>query len=184
MKKSILIEKYNKVARPKMKEKFGYKNIMAIPRISKISINVGIGKFIKEKEAVDEIVEGLKAISGQKPVLTKAKKSIAGFKIRQGQEVGAAVTLRGVRMWQFMERLIFSALPRVRDFRGIDLKCFDNQGNICVVVKEQTVFPEIVPENVKNIFSLQINIINSGKTREEGIEIYRLLGFPLAFPEE
>ncbi|MFA5871457.1 MAG: 50S ribosomal protein L5 [Parcubacteria group bacterium] len=184
MKKSILMEKYDKEVLPKLKEKFGYKNVMAIPRISKISINIGVGKFLKEKEAVDEIVENLRTISGQKPVQTKAKKSIAGFKIRQGQEVGVAVTLRGIRMWQFMERLVFSALPRVRDFRGIDEKCFDNQGNICVVVKEHTVFPEIVPENVKNIFSLQINIVNSGKTKEEGTELYRLLGFPLALSEK
>lgn len=177
--KSILKEKYEKEVAPKFREKFGVKNVMAVPKITKVVINSGIGKYLKEKDAVDEIVENLTSISGQKPIRTKAKQSISGFKTRQGQEVGVAVTLRGLRMWHFLERLVYSAFPRVRDFQGIDEKNFDSQGNFNIPMKEQIVFPEISAENVKNIFSFQITIVNTAKSREEGIELFRLLGFPI-----
>jgi large subunit ribosomal protein L5 len=180
---SILQEKYNKEIVKVFREKFGAKNEMAVPKILKVVINSGIGKYIKEKEAVDEIVDGIRTISGQKPVLTKAKQSISGFKIRQGQEIGVVVTLRGARMWHFLERLVFSALPRVRDFRGIDPKNIDKQGNLNMAVKEHIVFPEIVPENVKNVFSLQITIVNTAKTEEEGLELFKMLGFPIKSEE-
>jgi large subunit ribosomal protein L5 len=176
---SILQKKYNKEIVKVFREKFGAKNDMAVPKILKVVINSGIGKYIKEKEAVDEIVEGIRTISGQKPVLAKAKQSISGFKIRQGQEIGVIVTLRGARMWHFLERLIFSALPRVRDFRGIDPKNIDKQGNLNMAVKEHIVFPEIVPENVKHVFGLQITIVNTAKTEEEGLELFKMLGFPI-----
>lgn len=176
---SFLKEKYHKEAIPKLKEKFGAKNVMAVPRILKVTVNSGIGKYLKEKEAVDEIFDGLKTICGQKPVFTKSKKSVSGFKVRQGQEIGIAVTLRGRRMWHFAERLVTAALPRVRDFRGIDPKNIDRNGNLNLAVKEQIVFPEIVPESVKTIFGFQINITTSAKTKEEGLELFKLLGFPI-----
>ncbi|MDD3487104.1 MAG: 50S ribosomal protein L5 [Candidatus Moranbacteria bacterium] len=175
---SFLKEKYNKEIVPALKEKFEIKNVMAVPKILKVSVNSGIGKYQKEKEAMDEIVKGITDISSQKPVFSKSKKSISGFKIREGQEVGVAVTLRGERMWHFLERLIGSALPRVRDFRGIDPKNVDRDGNLNMAVREHLVFPEIVPESVHNIFGFQVNVTTSAKTREEGLELFRLLGFP------
>ena len=176
---SFLKEKYEKSVKKELQKKFDLKNVMAVPKILKVSVNSGIGKYLKEKDAIDEISENLKMISGQKPVFSKSKKSIAGFKIRQGQEVGVSVTLRGQRMWHFLERLISSALPRVRDFRGIDKKNIDEKGNLNMAVKEQIVFPEIVPETVKTIFGFQVNVSTSAKTREEGLELFRLLGFPI-----
>lgn len=177
--KSLLKEKYNKEVVPELKEKFGVLNVMAVPKILKVTLNTGMGKYLKEKEAVDEIAGNLKAISGQKVVFTKSKKSISGFKIRQGQEVGASVTLRGERMWNFLERLIVAALPRVRDFRGINQKNIDQKGNLNMAIKEQIVFPEIVPENVKTIFGFQVNVTTSAKTKEGGLELLKLLGFPI-----
>lgn len=176
---SFLKEKYEKTVKGELQKKFGFDNAMAVPKITKVSINSGIGKYLKEKEAVDEIVDGLKTISSQKPVLAKSKKSISGFKIRQGQEVGVTVTLRGQRMWHFLERLVASALPRVRDFRGIDPKNVDQNGNLNLAIKEQIVFPEIVPEQVKTIFGFQVNVTTSAKNKEQGLELFRLLGFPI-----
>lgn len=174
-----LKEKYNKEAAGKFQEKFGARSAMAVPRITKVVLNVGIGKYLKEKEAIDEIFSAVKDISGQKPVMAKAKKSISGFKIREGQEIGIVVTLRGRRMWDFLERLVQSAFPRIRDFRGIDTRFFDKQGNFNIAIKEHIVFPEIMAENVKNIFSFQVTIVNTAKTKEEGIELFKLLGFPI-----
>ncbi len=177
--KSLLKEKYEKSVKVELQKKFGFENPMAVPKITKVVINAGIGKYLKEKDAVDEIVASLAVIAAQKPVLTKAKKSISGFKTRQGQEVGVAVTLRGERMWHFLERAIQAAFPRVRDFRGIDRKNFDKQGNLNVPLKEHFVFPEIAAENVKNIFGFQVTIVNTARNKEEGIELFRLLGFPI-----
>lgn len=176
---SFLKEKYNKEVVPKLKEEFKIANVMAVPKILKVSINSGIGKYLKEKEAMDEIAESLKVISSQNPIWKKSKKSISGFKIREGQEVGIAITLRGERAWHFLERLISSALPRVRDFQGIDSKNVDQDGNLNIAIKEHMVFPEIVPEQVKTIFSFQINVTTTAKTREEGLELFKLLGFPI-----
>jgi large subunit ribosomal protein L5 len=176
---SILKEKYEKSVKSELQKKFGFDNSMAVPKILKVTLNAGIGKYLKEKEAVDEIANNLKAISGQKMVFTKSKKSISGFKIRQGQEIGVAATLRGERMWNFLERLVVAALPRVRDFRGIDQKNIDQKGNLNMAVKEQIVFPEIEPEKVKTIFGFQVNVTTSAKTKEEGLELFKLLGFPI-----
>lgn len=176
---STLKQKYDKEVVKAFWEKFGAKSVMAVPRITKVVINAGIGKYLKEKEAIDEIVESLKVISGQKPVFARAKKSISGFKIRQNQEIGVVLTLRGKRMWHFLEKLVHSALPRVRDFRGIDQKNFDKQGNLNMSIKEQIVFPEVVAENVKNVFSFQITVVNTAKSKEEGVELFRMLGFPI-----
>lgn len=172
-------EKFNKEVVAEFKKKFGFKNNMQVPRIDKVVVNVGIGKFIKDSNMVEDVLRSITAITGQKPLLTKAKKSIAGFKIREGLEVGAKVTLRGKRKWDFIERLVASAIPRVRDFQGINESAVDNGGNLNLGIKEHTIFPEILPENVKNIVSFQVTVVSTAKNREEGTELFRKLGFPI-----
>jgi large subunit ribosomal protein L5 len=174
-----LKEKYIEDVILTMKEKFGYKDIMAVPKLSKVVVNVGIGKYIKENDKVEEVVQGIIDITGQKPVKTKAKKAISGFKTREGLEVGVKVTLRGKRMWQFIERLINVALPRTRDFQGIDEKSVDSKGNLNLGIKEHTIFPEISAEKVKNIFSFQVNVVSTAKNKEEGMALFKALGFPI-----
>jgi large subunit ribosomal protein L5 len=174
-----LQEKYKKEAIPGLKEKFGYKNDLAIPRFEKVTLNTGIGKFSQDEKAVEEIVKDLTMISGQKPVFTLAKKAIAGFKIRQGQKVGLAVTLRGQRAYDFIERLISLALPRSRDFRGLEQKSVDDHGNLNIGIKEQIIFPEISHENIRNIFGLQITVKTTAKNHEQGLELFKLMGFPI-----
>lgn len=180
-----LKEKYQKEIIPEMKKKFGYKSIMAVPKIEKVSINAGIGRMIaiktsdEQKKMSSAVLKDLAKITGQKPILTKAKKSISSFKLRQGMPVGCKVVLRGQKMYDFLERLIIIAFPRVRDFRGINLKSFDKKGNLTVAFKEQLVFPEISPEEAKIIFGFEITITTNAKTKEEGIELLRLMGFPL-----
>lgn len=171
--------KYNEMVVPEMKKLFGYTNSMAVPKITKCVINVGTGKILKETEKIDEIVAAFTEISGQKPVKTKAKKAIAGFKIRIGLEIGVKATLRGRRMWNFIDHLVNFALPRTRDFQGIDLKTIDSNGNMNLGIKEHIIFPEIFPERVKNIFSFQVNVTTTAKNKKEAIELFKLLGFPL-----
>jgi large subunit ribosomal protein L5 len=172
-------EKYEDVVIPAMLEKFGYGNYLAVPRIEKVVINTGIGKILKEGEKAEEAINLLKEITGQKSVKTRAKKAISGFKIREGLEIGAKATLRGKRMWDFIDRLVNAALPRIRDFQGIDEKNIDERGNLNLGIKEQLVFPEIMPEKVKNSFGMQITITNTAKTKKEGKELFKLLGFPI-----
>ena len=172
-------EKYIKTVQAEMKKKFGYKSVMAAPQIKKVIVNVGIGKIVKEGDKIEEVVNALTAITGQKPVKTKAKKAIAGFKTRAGMEVGVKVTLRGVRMWQFIDRLIGATLPRTRDFQGITRKSVDKGGNISIGIKEHLIFPEILPEKVKYIFGLQVTISTTAHSQEEGLELFKLLGFPI-----
>ncbi|MFH1656649.1 MAG: 50S ribosomal protein L5 [Candidatus Nealsonbacteria bacterium] len=180
-----LKEKYQKEIIPVMMEKFGYKNKMAVPKVEKVVINIGFGKLISAKTSDEQkktqafIIESLSSICGQRPVLTKAKKSIAGFKLREGMTVGAMNTLRGGKMYDFLERLINIAIPRSRDFQGIDLKSFDKEGNLTIVIKEHIVFPEILPEKTKFIFAFEITIVNTAKNKEQGEELLRLMGFPL-----
>lgn len=180
-----LKEKYTKEVIPAMMEKFGYKNVMAVPRIEKVVINTGFGKMIvsktsgEQKKAYELILDDLGLICAQKPILTKAKKSISGFKIREGMPVGASVTLRGRKMYDFLERVIYIALPRFRDFRGIDLKSFDKEGNLTIAVREHIVFPEVSSEKAKNIFGFEITVVTTTKNREHGIGLLRLLGFPI-----
>lgn len=168
-----------------MREKFGYKSIMAVPKIKKVVVNTGFGRLAvgktgdEQKKLCESIVADLSLICGQKPILTKAKKSISSFKLREGMHIGAMVTLRGARMYDFLERTIHIALPRTRDFRGIDSKAFDQKGNLTIAVKEHTVFPEISPERVRSIFGLEITVVTSAKTREEGLELLKSLGFPI-----
>ena len=180
-----LKDKYKKEVVPVMMKKFGYKNIMAVPKIEKVVINTGFGKLITGKTSDEQskifeaVSKDLSLITGQKPILTKAKKSISSFKIRKGLPVGARVTLRKKKMYDFLERLIHIALPRSRDFRGIDQKSVDKNGSLTIGVKEHIIFPEIMPEKVRNIFGLEITIATTAKTREEGLELLRLLGFPI-----
>jgi len=172
-------EKYSKTVAIEMQKKFGYKSVMAVPRIQKLVVNVGIGKIVKENDKIEEVVNTLTVITGQKPVKTKAKKAIAGFKTREGMEVGVKVTLRGARMWQFIDRLIVATLPRTRDFQGIGRKSVDTCGNINIGIREHLIFPEISPERVKYIFGLQVTISTSAVSQEQGLELFKLLGFPL-----
>ncbi|MFH0969548.1 MAG: 50S ribosomal protein L5 [Patescibacteria group bacterium] len=171
--------KYKEIVIPEMKKIFGYGNNLAVPRIEKCVVNVGTGKFAKETEKVEDIINSLAEICGQKPVKTKARKAISGFKIRQGLEIGAKATLRGKIMWNFIDHLINFALPRTRDFQGIDLKAIDDKGNMNLGIKEHIIFPEISPEKVKNIFSFQISIATNTENRKEAIELFRSLGFPM-----
>ncbi len=174
-----LKEKYTKEVVPKIKKEFSYKNNLAVPRIEKVVINVGTGKVISDAKGFDRVLKDLAAISGQAPVITKAKKSISSFKIREGMTVGAMVTLRNGRMYEFLDRLISVSLPRVRDFRGLDKKSFDGKGNLTIGLKEHIVFPEISSEDVKSIFGLEVSIITTAKTDEEGQKLLKLLGFPI-----
>jgi large subunit ribosomal protein L5 len=162
----------------KLKEKFGYKNIHQVPKLEKIVINCCSRDCLGNQKVVESIVEDLAAISGQKPVTARAKNSVATFKLREGQALGAYVTLRGERMYEFLDRLINISLPRVRDFRGISSKGFDNKGNYTLGLKEQIIFPEINYDKIDKIRGLNISIVTSAKTGEEGRELLKLLGMP------
>ncbi len=170
---------YEKQAIPAMREALGRTNRNALPRILKVTVNTGVGKFQKEPKKIDEVVESLEAITGQKAVLTKAKKAIAGFKIRDGQTVGVRVTLRGERMWSFLDRMVKVALPRVRDFQGLEASVIDGHGNLNVGLREHMVFPEIVPEKVQTIFGFQVVVTTTARTAEEGRALFKALGFPV-----
>ncbi len=173
-----LREKYQKSIVPELKEKFGFKNSMLVPRLTKVVLNVGFGHHLKEKEFVAGVEKALAKISGQKPVMTAAKKSISAFKIREGLVIGAKVTLRGQQMYDFIDKLVNITFPRVRDFRGITEKAIDREGNMTVGLKDYTCFPEIHAEEVDNIFGLEICLATSAKSKAEGTELFRLLGFP------
>ena len=172
-------EKYKKQIIPAMKEKFGYKNDLAAPRIIKVTINTGIGRFRDNKNAIDEIERSLAKISGQQPAFTLAKKAIANFKTRLGMKIGLRVTLRGKRMYDFIERLISFALPRTRDFRGLEPTSVDRKGNLTIGIKEHMIFPEISHEEVRTIFGLQVCLSTNAKSKEEGLELFKLMGFPI-----
>ena len=172
-------EKYNKEVVAEMKKQFGFKSGLQVPRIEKVVVNVGIGKFIKDSALVEDVRKTIQVIAGQKPVMVKAKQSIAGFKIREGQEVGIKATLRGKRKWDFIEKLVHTAIPRVRDFQGLKDSAVDASGNLNIGIKEHTIFPEILAENVKNVVGFQVNITTTAKNKEEGLALFRLMGFPL-----
>jgi large subunit ribosomal protein L5 len=173
-----LKDKFNKEIAGKLKEKFGYKNNFQVPRLNKVVINVGFGRNLKDNSFIESVTKTLTKISGQKPILTKAKKSISAFKIREGMVIGAAVTLRGDRMYDFMDKLINVTFPRVRDFRGIKKDCLDRNGNLTVGFKENIAFPEIKMEEVENIHGMEVCVATSAKSKEEGYELFKLLGFP------
>src|SRR5882672_8682051 len=163
---------------PLMMERFGYKNRMAVPRLHKIVLNMGVGDAILNIKVLDNAVEQLGSIAGQKPVMTRAKKSIANFKIRSGMPIGCRVTLRGPRMYEFLDRLVSIALPRVRDFRGVSTRSFDGRGNYTMGVKDQMIFPEVNYQKVDRVRGLNISIVTTAKTDEEGKNLLTLLGLP------
>jgi len=173
-----LQELYKKKIIPEIKKKFGYKNDLAVPKLDKVVVNVGFGRHTKEKQYIDNIINSLTRITGQKPVLTKAKKSISAFKVREGSVIGAMATLRGKRMYDFVEKLVHVSFPRVRDFRGISEKGIDKQGNLSIGFKEHLAFPEIKADEVDRIHGLEVCVSTTAKNREEGLELLRLMGFP------
>jgi len=169
---------YQEKVVPSLMDKFEYKSVMEVPKIEKIIINMGVGDAVQNSKLLDNAVEELTLISGQKPVVTRAKNSIAGFRLREGMPIGTKVTLRGERMYEFLTKLIRVALPRVRDFRGISNKAFDGRGNYTLGVKEQLIFPEINYDNVKKIRGMDIAIVTTANTDEESHELLQQLGMP------
>jgi large subunit ribosomal protein L5 len=167
-----------------MTEKFGYKNRMEVPRLDKIVINMGVGEATQDKKKVDIAANEMQAISGQKPIITKAKKSIAQFKLREGMPIGCKVTLRRERMYEFLDRLVTVALPRVRDFRGLNPKSFDGRGNYAMGLKEQIIFPEINYDQIEKVRGMDVIITTTAKTDEEARELLRLFNFPFPAEEE
>ena len=175
---SRLRDRYAKDVVPALKKEFGYKNVMAIPRLQKVVVNMGLGEATQNAKIVDTGADELARITGQKPVITRAKKSIAQFKVRKGMPVGTMVTLRGERMWEFLDRLVSVALPRVRDFRGVSPRGFDGRGNYTLGLKDQLIFPEIDYMKVDKSRGMNISVVTSAKTDEESRKLLQLLGMP------
>jgi large subunit ribosomal protein L5 len=173
-----LKEVYKSDVVPALLTQFGYGNVMQVPRITKITLNMGVGEAVGDKKQLENAVADLEKLSGQKAVVTKAKKSVAGFKVRQGFPIGCKVTLRGDRMWEFLERLVDIAIPRVRDFRGLNARSFDGRGNYSMGVREQIIFPEIDYDKVDKIRGLDITITTTAQTNEEGAALLRAFNFP------
>ena len=173
-----LKEKLEKEVKPALMERFGYRNVMEVPTLKKIVINMGVGDAVADPKALDGAVADLMAITGQRPVVTRAKKSVAAFKIRTGMRIGAKVTLRGERMYHFLDKLINVSLPRIRDFRGLSPSSFDGRGNYSLGIREQLVFPEIDYDKIDKIRGMDIVIVTTAKTDEEGYELLRALGMP------
>jgi len=161
-----------------LQKQFGYTSVMQVPRIEKITLNMGVGEALADKKVLENAASDMAAISGQKPLITKARRSVAGFKIREGYPIGCKVTLRGSRMWEFFERLVTIAIPRVRDFRGLNAKSFDGRGNYSMGVREQIIFPEIDYDKVDKVRGLDITITTSAKTDEEGRALLTAFNFP------
>ncbi|MDI6874935.1 50S ribosomal protein L5 [Candidatus Solincola sp.] len=173
-----LKEKYRKEVVPALKERFGYRNDMEVPRLEKIVVNMGVGEGAHDPKAIDGAMKDLALITGQKPKLNRAKKSVAGFKLRAGMSVGCKVTLRGDRMYEFLDRLMSLAIPRVRDFRGLNPKSFDGRGNFTMGLEEQLVFPEIDYDDIDRVRGMDITIVTTAKTDEEGRALLDALGMP------
>jgi len=175
---SRLRDRYSKEVVPALKKEFGYKNVMAIPKIEKVVVNMGLGEATQNAKIVDTGADELGRITGQKPVVTRAKKSIAQFKVRKGMPIGTMVTLRGERMWEFLDRLMSVALPRVRDFRGVSPRGFDGRGNYTLGLKDQLLFPEIDYMKVDKARGMNISVVTTAKTDEESRKLLQLLGMP------
>jgi len=175
---SRLKDLYKNEVVAKLTEEFGYKNPMEVPRVSKITLNMGVGEALGDKKLMDHAVADMEAIAGQKVIVTKARKSVAGFKVREGWPIGCKVTLRRDRMWEFMDRLVDISLPRVRDFRGINPKSFDGRGNYSMGVKEQIIFPEIDYDKVDKVRGMDVTITTTAKTNDEGRALLKALQFP------
>ena len=176
--KARLKERFDSTVSPALVKEFGYKNVMAVPRIEKISINIGMGEATQNAKVLDGAANELGQIAGQKPVITKAKKSIAAFKLREGMPIGVMVTLRGERMYEFLDRLVSVALPRVRDFRGVSPKSFDGRGNYTLGIRDQLIFPEIDYNKVDKTRGMNITIATTARTDAEGLALLRHLGMP------
>jgi len=175
---SRLLEKYQKLVVQQLITKFNYKNKFSVPRLQKIVVNMGVGRAVDNKKLIEEATKHLTIVTGQKPLVTVAKKAIAGFKLRKGQAIGCKVTLRGKRMFEFLDRLISIVLPRIRDFRGISPKAFDGRGNYTLGLTEQIVFPEISIESVEFVQGMDITMVISGNSNEQSCELLKLLGMP------
>lgn len=173
-----LKEKYQNEIVPALLSKFNYKSVMQVPKVEKIIINMGVGEAVANAKTLDSAIEDLQLIAGQKPVVTRAKKSIAGFKLREGMPIGAKVTLRGERMYHFLDKLMNVSLPRVRDFRGVSSKAFDGRGNYTLGLKEQLIFPEIEYDKIDTVRGMDIVIVTSAKTDEEARELLTQMGMP------
>jgi large subunit ribosomal protein L5 len=171
-------QRYREEAVPQLKEELGYANVMQVPTLEKIAVNAGVGDAVKDGRMLDAVLEDLRVVTGQKPVVTKARKSIAGFKLREGMPIGAKVTLRGDRMWEFFDRFISLALPRIRDFRGLDPASFDGHGNYTVGVTEQLIFPEIDYDKVVKVRGMDITIVTTATSDDEGRALLTALGMP------
>ena len=177
---SRLQEKYNNQVAPAMMEKFGYKNIMEIPKLDKIVINMGVGNAKENPKGLEKAVEEMEMISGQKPVITRARKSVANFKLREGMPIGAKVTLRSDKMYYFLDKLVSVTLPRVRDFRGVNPNAFDGRGNYALGVKEQIIFPEIEYDKIDQVRGMDVIFVTTAKTDEEARELLKLLVMPFS----
>jgi large subunit ribosomal protein L5 len=173
----IMLARYREEVLPAMMQEFGYKNVMQVPRITKVVLNIGVGDALDDAKALDGAIEDLRVITGQQPQVTRAKKSIASFKLREGRAIGVRVTLRGERMWSLIDRLLNIALPRIRDFRGVPAK-LDGRGNYTIGLREQLVFPEIDFDKIEKVRGLEITIVTTAKTDEEGRRLLQLLGTP------
>lgn len=173
-----LRERYQKEVVPVLQREFGYQNPMQVPRVHKIALNIGLGEAVREGKAIEGAVRDITAIAGQRPVVTRARKSIAGFHLRTGMPIGVTVTLRGDRMYEFMDRLVTLALPRVRDFRGVSDRAFDGRGNCTIGLREQLIFPEIDYDKIDRVRGLEVCLVTSAKTDEEGKRLLELMGVP------
>lgn len=175
---SRLKERYNNEIIPALRERFGYANVNQVPRLEKVVLNMGVGEAVQDSKALDAAMEELAMIAGQRPAITRARKSVANFKIREGMPIGCKVTLRGDRMYDFIDKLISIALPRIRDFRGVSPRSFDGRGNYSLGIREQLVFPEVNYDQISQVRGLDVSIITTAKTDEEALELLRALGMP------
>ena len=174
----VIKQRYKEQVVPALMQEFGYSNIMEVPRIEKVVVNIGVGEALDNPKSLDGAVEDLRKITGQQPVVTKARMSIAAFKLREGRSIGAKVTLRGDRMWSLLDRLMQIALPRVRDFRGVSPDTFDGRGNYTLGLREQLMFPEIQYDKIDKVRGMEITVVTSARTDEEGRRLLKLLGMP------
>ncbi|KPK22201.1 MAG: 50S ribosomal protein L5 [Dehalococcoidia bacterium SM23_28_1] len=175
-----LKERYRKEVVPALMKEFGYKNVMQAPRLEKIALNVGLGEALQNPKALDSAAEDVATISGQRPVITRAKKSIAAFKVRQGMSIGLTVTVRGDRMYELFDRMVNAALPRIRDFQGVSPYSFDGRGNYSLGIKEQLIFPEVDYDKIDRIRGFQVTVVTTARSDEEGKRLLELLGMPFA----
>jgi large subunit ribosomal protein L5 len=173
-----LLETYRKEIVPDLSKKFNYKNVFQVPSLKKININVGVGAATQDPKILDSVVKDIESIVGQKPVITKAKKSVSNFKLREGMKIGCKVTLRKARMYEFLDRLINVAIPRIRDFRGVSDKAFDGRGNYTLGIKEQLIFPEINVDNIARVFGMDVTFVTTAHTDNEALELLKAFGMP------